>query len=71
MRRKAREKRMALAGRQMFEAGGKPPKKRIQYVYPTPDTPADTVTTTVVTTASIAAIRFCPHCGSNIEKHLL
>jgi predicted RNA-binding Zn-ribbon protein involved in translation (DUF1610 family) len=38
-------------------------KQRIQIVYPKP---GETVTPDKVT----STIRFCPHCGNNLEKHL-
>lgn len=71
MRRIAREKSMR-------QAGGKPPhpnslaaKKRIQFVYPTPDQIDAAVRATPnMINPPTTAIRFCPHCGNNIEKHL-
>ena len=42
--------------------------KRIQFVYPIPG--EDKPEPTPKPTATTSAIKFCPHCGTNIERYL-
>jgi hypothetical protein len=66
MRRKAMQK----AGAQMFEAGGKKPK-RIQIVYPEPVNPMKHLVEQEPV-AVIPYLKYCPNCGEHLEgwKHV-
>jgi predicted RNA-binding Zn-ribbon protein involved in translation (DUF1610 family) len=77
-RRKEREKAGAQLPGGKLHPNSLTAKKRIQFVYPTPEQHTQDKATMEEAIANTwpnperttTAIRFCPHCGNNIERHL-